>query len=590
MDEVAAERDRLTRVAEAASCTLVAALARDDRVTVARAVRLGREVVLAVLPGHGDADDDARFKERLRAIDRACACAGVVPLVDVGAVADVNARFVVRAFVPGPALSTVLTRAEPRPLLEALALLEPVARALGRAHRRGIVHGALSPEGIAITDDGAAILDLPLATTRCLAVAATHAAPEQLEARVSSPTPPVDVFALALLFVEVASGAPAWGDVAPHGLYARVVDRAARPVLSRRGVPVEKAIDRVLERALAVDPESRFPDADAFWDALRAAVLASPEPVIEPPRPKPTNVDDEPRARGPKRPRPPSAIVFASTTALVLVAFGLETGVRALVRARARTAASAVATSATSAAPSAVTMAAAPPASAAAPSSVPEVVDVAPKTMVPVPPDAPAFFIDRTEVTVAAYRACVDAGACKPTWKHVHGYDESDPLRRERACNLHRKGRDEHPVNCVSFEHATTFCAWAGKRLPSGAEWTRAARGDDARRYPWGDAFPRCADVVFARYGPDAWGCKKQPPGTAPVEAHPKTASPFGALDMAGSLWEWTTERSARGLPILRGGAWDSPETGVTIDGKLEQSPKNGDVTLGFRCAKDAPS
>jgi serine/threonine-protein kinase len=208
--------------------------------------------------------------------------------------------------------------------------------------------------------------------------------------------------------------------------------------------------------------------------------------------------------------------------------------------------------------------------------------------MVPVPAESPVFYVDRTEVTVGSYRACVTAGVCTPTWKYASAYDENDPVRKEWRCNYHRKDREDHPINCVSFTAASAYCAWAGKRLPTGPEWTRAARGDDARKYPWGDTMPRCKEVVFARYGPEKFGCSKQPVGTGGADAHPKTASPFGALDMAGSLWEWTTERSPRGFPILRGGSWDSPETGIGIDARLEQSPGNGDITLGFRCVKDA--
>ncbi len=580
----------MAAAAEAARCTHVRVASSTESLVLARARRGEADVVLACLPSDGDPEDDARFKERLRALDRACGGPGAIALLDVGAASAARTRWLVRPFVAGPTLSFE----RPRSLLDALSLLDPVARALGRAHRAGLVHGALSPEAIAVTEHGAVLLDLPRAAARALLVDPAHAAPELLEARAEVPAPPVDVFALALLFVEVASGAAAWGGVATHELYARVVDRAVRPVLSRRGVPVAKSIDRVLERALAVDPEARFPDADAFWDALRAAVLASPEPIVEPPRPKPADLDEEPSPRGRARPRPPPVVVAAATAALVVVAFGVEAGVGAVLRARERSLAAGAASIAPSSSPSvdprvaAASVAPSTAPSTSASATAPEV--AAPKEMVAIPADAPTFYVDRTEVTVAAYRACVDAGACKATWKYVTGYDEADPLRRERACNLHRKGREDHPVNCVSFEHASAFCAWAGKRLPSGDEWTRAARGDVGdRRYPWGDSFPRCADVVFARYGPDAWGCKKQPPGTAPADSHPKSASPFGALDMAGSLWEWTTERSARGFPILRGGAWDSPETSITIESRLEQAPKNGDVTLGFRCVKDAP-
>jgi formylglycine-generating enzyme required for sulfatase activity len=268
--------------------------------------------------------------------------------------------------------------------------------------------------------------------------------------------------------------------------------------------------------------------------------------------------------------------VIGACVAIIALGFGAEALVRAMKRPPPAPAASASAAPS----PSPIIVAAAPPSAAPSASTPkPPAGDMVPVT--------DALLVDRTEVTVRSYKACVAAGACAETYKRGSGYSENDPVRREWICNYHRKGREDHPINCINYNQATAYCAYAGKRLPTGDEWTRAARGDGARKYPWGDTMPRCREVVFARYGPDNFGCSKQPVGTMPADSHEKTASPAGALDMAGSLWEWTTERSARGFPILRGGSWDSPESGVTIDSRLEQSPGNGDVTLGFRCVRD---
>ncbi len=151
-----------------------------------------------------------------------------------------------------------------------------------------------------------------------------------------------------------------------------------------------------------------------------------------------------------------------------------------------------------------------------------------------------SFSIDLTEVTVAAYRLCVDEGRCSPsiTWDR---------------CNGGRVDRDDHPINCVDWLQAKAFCAWAGKRLPTEEEWEYAARGRDARRWPWGNAPPgpellNACDKECARArqrsqsleapllfeASDGWAT------TAPVGSYPEGESAFGVLDLAGNVWEWT--------------------------------------------------
>lgn len=540
---------------------------RAHDVVVHRA-RRGEQTYAIALAPPVPADDCARFRAAVRKLDAALAGPGHLAIADV--LADGRVRAIVRPWSDGTAID--LTKR--RQLLEAIALLDPVARALGRAHGVGAAHGALSPERIVATKEGAVIVDLAIAAQFALSRSTAYAAPEQLDPRPNVPKATTDVHALALLFIAAVAGVPPYGDVQGHDLYARVVDRRNRPSLVRHGVAAAPTIDRVLERALSVDPESRFADADTFWDALRAAVFASPETTGEPTRPRPT---ESSRPPPPKPARAPASIVIGASVAIIAIGFGAE----AIVRAMKRPAPAPVAS--VSAAPSPII---------AVPST-----SVAPSVSASAPPPPPPagemvaitdnLLIDRTEVTVAAYRKCVEAGACRETYHHGSGYNENDPVRRELKCNYHRKGRDDHPVNCINFNQASAYCAFSGKRLPTSAEWTRAARGDEPRKYPWGDSMPRCKEVVFARYGPNNFGCSKQPVGTQPVESHPKTASPYGALDMAGSLWEWTTEKSPRGFAILRGGSWDSPESGVTIESRLEQSPGNADVTLGFRCVRD---
>jgi len=97
------------------------------------------------------------------------------------------------------------------------------------------------------------------------------------------------------------------------------------------------------------------------------------------------------------------------------------------------------------------------------------------------------FFIDKTEVTVAAYKACVDAGKCTVPSVHRPDIAEDEVLKFAPMCNYGTPGRNDHPVNCVDLGQAAAYCDFIGKRLPTEAEWEYAARGTDGRKYPWGN-------------------------------------------------------------------------------------------------------
>ncbi|MEW6778040.1 MAG: SUMF1/EgtB/PvdO family nonheme iron enzyme [Bdellovibrionota bacterium] len=172
-----------------------------------------------------------------------------------------------------------------------------------------------------------------------------------------------------------------------------------------------------------------------------------------------------------------------------------------------------------------------------------------------------AFRIDRTEVSVADFSKCVGAGACKEP--------ETGP-----PCNWRKPGRENDPVNCVSAKAAEAYCRWRGKRLPSEAEWEKAARGEDGRKFPWGDDPPSCQLANTLNCGN----------GTMPVGSLPAGASPYGALDMAGNIWEWTT---GTGEPyVWKGGAWTNYAQHARSSFRRwdDPGPQNGGV--GFRCAE----
>ena len=200
-----------------------------------------------------------------------------------------------------------------------------------------------------------------------------------------------------------------------------------------------------------------------------------------------------------------------------------------------------------------------------------------------------AFWIDRTEVTNAMFARFVaktghkteaekrgESWAFNVTtkqWKLTKGTDWQHP----RGPGSDIKGLEQHPVVHMSWDDAVAYCRWAGRRLPTEAEWEKAARGTDGRKYPWGSAGVAGNLLNFADRNLDVNHADKSVDDgyqfTAPVGTYLKGASPYGALDMAGNVWEWVADwhdekyyanlpaRNPQGpdsglLRVLRGGSW----------------------------------
>jgi serine/threonine-protein kinase len=188
-----------------------------------------------------------------------------------------------------------------------------------------------------------------------------------------------------------------------------------------------------------------------------------------------------------------------------------------------------------------------------------------------------AFWIDQFEVTNSMYAKCVNAGACAAP---------SDTTLYSDAAY------SNYAVVFVSWYDAGAYCAWAGKRLPTEAEWEKAARGTDGRLFPWGNDLPT-GDLLNFRSEFGAVG----------VGAYPGGASPYGAYDMAGNVWEWTSdsynETYYRTSPsvnplgpegqdkVLRGGAWYSVTDSVRTAYRSWVHPTTKSHYFGFRCVRN---
>lgn len=180
-----------------------------------------------------------------------------------------------------------------------------------------------------------------------------------------------------------------------------------------------------------------------------------------------------------------------------------------------------------------------------------------------------AFYIDRTEITVRQF------------WRYEPDYV---PPRApgEGVC-------PECPATGIDWFQASRYCLWANKRLPREAEWEAAARGQDQRRWPWGNTFIPERGNFSAGDGP---------PRVRPVGSFPAGASPFGALDMAGNAWEWVRSplggalRSETGerLQVAKGGGYTSLGNEVDISFRNPAPSNMKHPAFGFRCVKAPPS
>lgn len=198
----------------------------------------------------------------------------------------------------------------------------------------------------------------------------------------------------------------------------------------------------------------------------------------------------------------------------------------------------------------------------------------------------PAFCIDRWLVSQAEYAALVAATGHRPPGITREAYRRQGFLVHDYDGTVTRylwqHGRPppalaEHPVVLVSAEDAEAYCRWRhpALRLPTELEWEKAARGDDGRIFPWGDAWDPTR-LNSADGGPG---------GTTPVTRYPTGASPYGLLDAVGNVFQWTASTFEDGRRVLKGCAWDD-EPGLCRPAfRHGRPPGSRHVLIGFRCA-----
>ena len=538
--------------------------------------KLERYVVLKVLHNnftfHGDVFK--RFKLEAKAL----AQLDHSNIVRVHAVEDDPRQpYIVMEFVPGRTLGDYLPQ---RPLSaeKALPILRQIAAALDVAHAQRMVHRDVKPSNILITQQGHVKLTdfgivkmmqgttTKLTRTNMTLGTPLYMAPEQVDTtRQHEIGPATDIYALGVVAYQMLAGqVPFKGArieviMAAHSTTPPPDPRTFNPNIS---ASVVKVLMKVLEKK----PSDRYPTASAFVNALEQASRSTP----------PSNTLLVSKLGFSQK----VLLIMLGLVALLLVAI-IVGGVGQILL----TGGEELETPVPSITRSITTR-------------------VAPKdgmVQVYVPEgeflmgsdseaDSPshtvqlgAFWMDQTEVTNEMYAACVEAGDCT-----APALNRTDPMSSYYDNNEYK----DYPVIYVSWKNAERYCKWAGRQLPTEAQWEKAARGTDGRIYPWGNPKPDQKLLNFAN----------EVQTISPVKSYPEGASPYGAYDMAGNVFEWVADwydgnyynsspednpagpTSGEGR-VIRGGAWNRDANHVQATFRFWKSPSTFENNIGFRCA-----
>ena len=549
--------------------------------------------------------------------------------------------------------------AGPWTMQQVIGLLAQVAMALDIAHGKGIAHRDVKPSNlflvaaqtraeigtVKVLDFGVAKLMSDASFSASLARTGAHvtaftphyAAPEQFNRDFGATGPWTDVYALAAVAVELLTGVAPNYDLDVSALGRAAMNEARRPTPRALGANVSDALEAVFARALAVQPQARYARAGQFWLELEAA---SGMPM--------SNAVRERVQRGSVTPMSGRSLVPISTApvstavplpapqsglkkrhvAIGLGAAALGAGIAVFALAAPKNAGNGAVTAHAAAARVVET---------AVPSK--PVVPECPADTAHIPAgqffmgsedknaaenEKPAhnvsldsFCMDMHEVTAGQYKACSDVGKCKRAPKTVEWSKITDADRKlySPLCTIDDPDKQNHPINCVTWEMADNFCQANGKRLPTEAEWEFATRGPDGRVYPWGDEPPTPEHLNACGAECSAWGKKNDVAmtalfsgsdgyvATAPVGSFPKGRSRFGPYDVVGNVWEWTStwlgpysaEKSTnpRGPAsgerrVIRGGAFNGGyESWLHPSFRYGQVPEAQSHGIGFRCVAD---
>lgn len=535
------------------------------RVYKAQDTVIGRIVAVKILTEEGCADPDAksRFLQEARLAGN-IAHDNIISIYDFGE--DEQGRpFMVMEFLRGEDLRHAIKGGKTGQIRDRLATALQIARALEHIHSQKIIHRDIKPDNVFITHSGAVkLMDFGISKLQNSTRTSTgivmgtpyYMAPEQVLGK--NVTEQVDVYAFGVMLFELMCGQrPVAGDSVERLFYMILHEPLDLAPLRAQGVP-ENVVD-LIARSTEKDPAKR---PQGFGDVC--ARIQTILKQLDTQAMLPTAPMEAAKIVEPKK---PWLIPVAALALLLVIAIGYFA-----LRPKA--------------APSPVTVA--PPVQTELPASLAnaagDMVLVAAGEFLFGPTKKaltlPAFYIDRTEVTVEAYQRF-----CSMTNRKV-----PEGMARDHP---------DYPVTDVTIDDARDFAKWAGKRLPTLQEWEKAARGQDGRAYPWGAEHDPTRANVADNSDLKAWSL-------GPAASFEKGASPFGALGMVGNVWEWVDERRTPSAAAIAAYArmltppptpeepWYATRGGSYAEKLLEGvlydvatvPARYHNKTTGFRCAK----
>lgn len=575
--------------------------------------------------------------------------------------------YLVMEYMPGGTLKNRLVK--PVPWQEAIHLFLPVARGVEYAHQRGLLHRDIKPANVLITDSGEPMLsDFGIAklfeagqttalTGKGMVIGTPeYMAPEQWKGQTS---PQSDLYSLGIVLYELLTGRkPFVADTPAAILIQQATEPLPKPSNFVKDLP--EALERVLIKALEREPKERFRDVSAFVHALENIQTSTPiiptfgqsatddtyrvpvqvpiaeasqdygrEKIGETEMAASKAAKDQlaTSVRAPWRFTLPLVAILAICLIGILGSVGIVYGVRnaqkpsETVPALPPTKPELLVTSTSFVSPPTATIIF----EATTPIENANQRFLESMVMISIPSgefimgagnnDSKAkaderpqhivyldqYWIDSTEVTAGMYMECVNAGVCNLEAFYARTTDDMLSFGDYYTNPKH----ENYPAVDVSWVDANVYCEWAGKRLPTEAEWEKAARGTEGQLYPWGNQWQgnvlNFCDLNCTNDYRDS-SANDQQKYRAPVGSYSAGKSAYGLFDMAGNVWEWVadwysesyyasspsdnpTGPSSGTERVIRGGGWDSTAQNVRTSKRFHRVPAFSSGSQGFRCA-----